>query len=71
MNETHICRAMEVFRKVYKTSVIVKSHPELVLWELHLEQRVRRMKTRHSGEGVAGRQAAFSKFRVSIDDMLW
>lgn len=62
-----VIEAMEVFRKVYKTSVIVKSHPELVLWELHLEQRVKRMKTRHSGEGVAGRQAAFSKFRFAVN----
>ncbi|XP_063603805.1 uncharacterized protein LOC134779495 [Penaeus indicus] len=62
-----VIEAMDIFRKVYKTRVIVKSHPELVLWELHLESKSRRMKTRHSGEGLAGRQALFTKFRFAVN----
>ncbi|XP_037781656.1 uncharacterized protein LOC119578018 [Penaeus monodon] len=62
-----VSEAMDVFRKVYKTSVIVKSHPELILWELHLESKIKRMKIIHSGERVAGKQAPFTKFRFAVN----
>ncbi|XP_042883935.1 uncharacterized protein LOC122260628 [Penaeus japonicus] len=62
-----VIKAMDIFRKDYKTCVIVKSHPELVLWELHLESRGKRMRTRRSWEGAANRPTWSTKFRFAVN----